>query len=125
MEMFIDILSWIMFLGGSTFLIIGGIGFLRLPDLFCRMHGSGMIDTLGVVMLFVGMMLQAGFTFVAVKIFLIILFIMFTSPTGTHALARTARIDGLKPLIISGQGKPEEASPPADDYEEEPAPSKT
>lgn len=125
MEFVVDMLSWIMFLGGSAFILIGGIGFLRLPDLYCRMHGSGMIDTLGVVMLFVGMMLQAGLTLVAFKIFMIILFIMFTSPTGTHALARTARIDGLKPLIYSAKGAPVAAPPPADDFKEEPDPSKT
>ncbi len=100
MELMIDIVSWIMFIGGSVFLLIGAIGMIRLPDMFSRMHGAGIIDTMGAVMLFSGMMLQAGMTFVTIKIFLIVLFLMFTSPTTTHALARAARAAGQKPIQI-------------------------
>jgi multicomponent Na+:H+ antiporter subunit G len=100
MEMLINIASWVLLVGGSAFLLIGAIGLIRLPDMFSRMHGAGVIDTMGAVMLFVGMMLQAGLTIVAIKIFLIVLFLMFTSPTTTHALARAAIAAGLKPLRV-------------------------
>ena len=50
-------------------------------------------------MLFSGMLLQAGFTIVSIKLFLILIFLMFTSPTTTHALARAALDSGLKPLV--------------------------
>jgi multicomponent Na+:H+ antiporter subunit G len=53
---------------------------------------------MGVVMLFVGMMLQAGLTLVSIKIFLIILFLMLTLPTATHALARAALDAGQNPI---------------------------
>lgn len=98
MAMIIDIASWGLFVGGSAFLLIGAIGMIRLPDMFSRMHGAGVIDTLGVIMLFAGMILQAGVSLVAVKILLIVLFLMFTLPTTTHALARTAVAAGLMPL---------------------------
>ena len=42
-----EIAVWILLLTGSSFAIVGGIGLLRLPDLFSRMHGSGITDTLG------------------------------------------------------------------------------
>lgn len=98
MDLIIDIASWVLFVGGGMFLLIGAIGMLRLPDMFSRMHGAGIIDTMGAVMLFTGMMLQAGLTLIAVKILFIILFLMFTSPTTTHALARAALDAGMKPL---------------------------
>jgi len=98
MEMIIDLVSWALFIVGSIFLLIGAIGMIRLPDMFSRMHGAGIIDTMGVGMMFSGMILQAGLTLVSVKILLIILFMMFTLPTTTHALARTAISAGLKPL---------------------------
>ena len=100
MDVIIDIISWGLLMGGSAFLLIGAIGLLRLPDMFSRMHGAGIIDTLGAVMLFAGMMMQAGLTLISVKIFLIILFLMFTSPTTTHALARAAMATGQKPIRI-------------------------
>ena len=40
MGMFADILSWIFLVGGSFFLLVGGIGVLRMPDLFTRLHAS-------------------------------------------------------------------------------------
>ena len=99
MELLIDLTSWFFFIVGSVFLLIGAIGIIRLPDIFSRMHGAGIIDSMGTAMLFSGMFLQAGFTIVSIKVFLILLFLMFTSPTTTHALARAALDAGLKPLI--------------------------
>ena len=99
MELLIDLASWFFFIIGSAFLLIGAIGIIRLPDIFSRMHGAGIIDTMGTAMLFSGMLLQAGLTIVSIKLFLILLFLMFTSPTSTHALARAALDAGLKPLV--------------------------
>ena len=93
MELLIDLASWFFFIVGSAFLLIGAIGIIRLPDVFSRMHGAGIIDTMGTAMLFSGMLLQAGLTIVSIKLFLILLFLMFTSPTSTHALARAALED--------------------------------
>ena len=80
-------------------MLIGAIGVIRLPDIFSRMHGAGIIDTMGTAMLLFGMILQAGFTIVATKLLMIILFVTFTNPTATHALARAALDAGLKPLV--------------------------
>jgi multicomponent Na+:H+ antiporter subunit G len=99
MELLIDLTSWFMFIVGSAFLLIGAIGIIRLPDIFSRMHGAGIIDTMGTAMIFFGMFLQAGFTIISIKLFLILLFLMFTSPTTTHALARAALDAGIKPLV--------------------------
>ncbi len=98
MEIIIDLASWALFIGGSIFLLIGAVGLIRLPDMFTRMHAAGIIDTMGVGMFFVAMILQAGMTLVSIKIFLIVLFLMFTLPTTTHALARAAVAAGLKPI---------------------------
>jgi multicomponent Na+:H+ antiporter subunit G len=99
MEVLINLISWFLFIGGSAFLLIGAIGVIRLPDIFSRMHGAGIIDTMGVAMLLFGMILQAGFTIVSIKLLMIILFVTFTNPTATHALARAALDAGLKPLV--------------------------
>ena len=47
MALVLDLVSWICILVGSAAALIGGLGLLRLPDVFARMHGAGMIDTLG------------------------------------------------------------------------------
>ena len=97
--MLVDILSWALLMGGVAFSIVGGIGLMRLPDLFTRMHGAGMIDTLGAGLILGGLMLQGGLTLVTVKLIVIVAFLFFTSPTSTHALAKAALHGGVKPQL--------------------------
>ena len=78
-------------------MLTGGIGLVRLPDLFSRVHAAGITDTSGAGLILVGVMFQAGFTLLTVKLIFIFVFIIFSSPTATHALARAARHGGLKP----------------------------
>ncbi len=99
MEMLLDAVSWIFIVIGSVFLVIGGIGVVRLPDVFARMHGAGIIDTMGACAILIGMMFQAGLTIVTIKLILIVVFTMFTSPTTTHALARAALGGGVRPWV--------------------------
>lgn len=99
MDLLISFSSWLLIIIGSVFLIIGAIGIIRLPDMYSRMHGAGIIDTLGASALILGMILQAGMTMISVKLVIILLFLIFTSPTTTHALARAALDSGLKPFV--------------------------
>ena len=76
----IDILSWALIILGSFALITGAVGVLRLPDVYTRMHAASITDTLGAGSIILGLILQAGLTLVAAKLFLILVFIFFTSP---------------------------------------------
>lgn len=99
MTLIADIAGWVFLIAGSAFILIGAIGIIRLPDVFARMHGAGIIDTLGAGLILIGLMTQAGFTLVTVKLILIFVFLLFTGPTATHALARAALNGGVKPLL--------------------------
>lgn len=103
MALALDVASWACLVVGSIFALIGAIGIVRLPDVYSRMHGAGMIDTLGAGLILLGLMLQSGHWLVTVKLILIGVFLFFTSPTTTFALARAALNAGVKPLIT---GKP-------------------
>ena len=98
MNTMIDLLSWISLVAGSFFLIIGTIGF-RLPDFFTRLHAASVVDTFGCILIMMGLMLQAGFSLITVKLILIVIFILFTSPTAAHALAKAALHGEVKPLL--------------------------
>ncbi len=95
----IDIASWVCLLAGGFFCIVGTIGLNRMPDFFTRMHGASITDTLGAWLVLIGLMLQAGWTLVMVKLLFIGALIFFTSPAATHALAKAALARGLKPLL--------------------------
>ena len=72
---------------------------LRMPDFYTRMHAASVVDTLGAGFILFGLLLQAGFTLVAVKLLMIGVLLLFTSPTAGHALARAAYERGLEPLL--------------------------
>lgn len=91
--------SWVLLLGGSFFLVIGAIGVLRMPDVYTRSHAAGITDTLGAIFILGGLMIQGGFTLITAKLVLILIFLLFTSPTSSHALGNTAWSTGLKPLL--------------------------
>lgn len=104
MDIVIEILSWVLMLAGAAMLVIGAIGVVRLPDVFARMHGAGIIDTMGACSVMIGFMFQAGLTIVTVKLALIVVFIVFTSPTSTHALSLAALHGGVKPQLSPPEG---------------------
>jgi len=97
METALDILSWVLLLGGGAFVMIGGIGLLRLPDFYTRLHAAGMTDTLGAGLIILGMMVAGGLSLVTVKLVLLGALIFLTSPTATHAIANAAFTAGLEP----------------------------
>lgn len=99
MELALTIASWTALLAGSLFLLCGGIGILRFPDFYTRLHAAGVTDTLGAGLILLGLMMHGGFTLVTIKLILILGFLWFTSPTATHALAKAARHGKLEPLL--------------------------
>ena len=100
----LDLASWILLVAGGLFCIVGGIGLLRMPDFFTRVHAASVTDTLGVGLILLGLILQAGWTLVMAKLVIIGLLIFFTSPAATHALARAALGRGLEPLLEGKEG---------------------
>jgi multicomponent Na+:H+ antiporter subunit G len=97
MDILVDLLSWVLILVGGAFGIIGGIGLLRLPEFFSRIHAASITESMCAPCIIAGLMLQAGFTLVAVKLAFLIVFLFLTSPTASHALAKAALHGGLKP----------------------------
>jgi multicomponent Na+:H+ antiporter subunit G len=95
----LDILSVALIGIGSLSLIIGALGVLRLPDVYTRMHAASITDTLGAGSIILGLILQAGLTLVAGKLFLILVFLFFTSPASSFALAHAALSSGVKPIL--------------------------
>lgn len=92
-----DVLSWACMLAGSAIVLIGGIGLVRLPDFYSRAHAAGMTDTLGAGLIIASMMLESGWDLNLARLAFILLFLLFTSPTASHALTHAALVSGLEP----------------------------
>lgn len=106
LALIIDLASWVCLLAGSFFCVVGGIGLLRMPDFYTRVHAASLTDTLGAGLILLGLLLQAGFTLVGAKLVMIGLLIFFASPTGSHALTRAALVRGIAPQLADPPEKP-------------------
>lgn len=104
MEQILDVTSWILLSIGGFFVLVGGIGALRLPNFYTRMHAASVTDTMATFLIIGGLALQAGFTLATVKLGAILVFLLFTGPTASYAVANAALLSGLKP---DAQGKVE------------------
>ena len=80
---------------GSVFLFLGALGLLRMPDIFNRMQTGTKATTMGTILFLAGIALGHFESMGAGKIVILILFIIFTNPLSSHALARAAHHIGI------------------------------
>ena len=95
MDTLMQVSSGFFLLIGSFLCLTGGLGILRFPDFYTRMHAVGVTDTLATAMILIGLILYNPDFMVDVKLMVILLMTIFISPTASHALANAARYDEL------------------------------
>ena len=90
----LDLIGGLLLVAGSAFLLFGGLGIMRMPDLFNRIQAGAKTTTLGTLLIL------AGATFLhpewGVKLLLIGLFLLFTNPLSSQVLASAAHRVGVK-----------------------------
>ena len=91
-----DIIGYILIVIGILFDIFGCIGLVRFPDVYNRLQASTKCVTLGTVFLLVGIACVAGIGATAAKAVICAVFILITSPTAAHAIAKGAYASGVK-----------------------------
>jgi len=90
------VLSAILILLGTVMCLIGGWGILRFPEFYTRTHAASITDTMGAGLVLTGLMVESGFTLLMVKVAMIGIFLLLTSPTSGHALVKAAYAQGLR-----------------------------
>jgi len=87
-----------LFLGmGIFFAVFGNIGILRFPDIYTRLQASSKCGITSVVSIFIGLMILEGLSFITVRILVITIFFLITSPVSFHAIGRSAYEEGILP----------------------------
>jgi multicomponent Na+:H+ antiporter subunit G len=97
----LTLLSAVCLLLGCICNLIAGIGILRFPDFYCRMHAAGITDGLGTALILFGLMLLTGWDTHLSKLVLILLFTLLTSPTVSYTLANAAIMSQTKASTAS------------------------
>jgi multicomponent Na+:H+ antiporter subunit G len=105
MDIIITISSGFFLLVGSFLCFSGGIGLLRFPDFYTRMHAAGVTDTLGAGMILVGLMILSTDLLVFSKLVLVLLLTLLIGPTTSHVLAKAAYHNGLMPKTLDNHEK--------------------
>ena len=105
MDTILNMTGALCLLLGSFLCLSGGVGILRFPDFYTRMHAVGVTDTLAAAMILIGLMLQNPEGLVLLKLLLILLMTIFISPVASHALAKAAFKNDLVPLTNSSEDK--------------------
>ena len=110
MDILFSISSALFLLIGSFLCISGGVGILKFPDFYSRMHAVGVTETLATTMILIGLMLQNPGALVVLKLIMILLLTLFISPTASHALAKAAIQNNLKPKLVNHENNKKVAS---------------
>jgi len=93
-------IAGILLLLGSLFSIAAGIGLVRLPDVFIRMHAATKVGTLGSGLVLAGAAVHFAEPAVVVRCVLIVVFLVLTAPIAAHMIGRAALRIGIEPWGI-------------------------
>jgi len=91
-----DIIGYILIIVGILFDIFGCIGLVRFPDVYNRLQASTKCVTLGTILLLVGVALVSASGPIGAKAIICAVFILITSPTAAHAIAKGAYASGVE-----------------------------
>jgi multicomponent Na+:H+ antiporter subunit G len=92
----IDIFGQLLIAVGILFDIFGCVGLVRFPDVYNRLQASTKCVTLGTIMLLAGVAMISGSGPISAKAIICAVFILITSPTAAHAIAKGSYASGVK-----------------------------
>jgi multicomponent Na+:H+ antiporter subunit G len=122
----LQIVGSIFLVAGWVFALTGSLGVLRMPDFYSRLHPAGKTDSWAQGLIVIGlcffalqdlmplppevdphapepgMMTTVATVDIVLKLLLLVALIFLTSPTGTHAISKAARLDHHTPLVVDG-----------------------
>ena len=89
---FLDLIGALLLLTGTLFLLLGGLGLVRMPDVYNRIQAGTKATTLGTLLSLAGVaFLHPEWT---LKLLLIGIFLLFTNPLSSQVVARAAHRTG-------------------------------
>ncbi len=105
--MIFNLIIYILMAIGVFFNLLGGIGLLRFPDVYTRLHAGTKCTTFGSIficgsVILIGLRIwYTGSTdgsVLAIHSLVALVAILLTNPTGAHAIARAAHRSGIVPV---------------------------
>ena len=85
----------LLLLAGASFTLLAGLGVLRLPDIYTRMHAATKSGTLGVTGIVLALAVYFGQFGTGIRALLIVVFVYLTAPVAAHVIGRAAYMVGV------------------------------
>jgi len=115
----IDYIVYIFMGIGLVFMFLGGLGLIRMPDVYTRLHAGTKCTTFGSIFLVLSVVIvglkswylgDVNGSVLAIHSVIALIAILITNPTGAHAIARAAHRSGVKPVkaVVDDLEKKEE-----------------
>lgn len=106
MSLLVDLIGGLLLILGTSFLLFGGLGLVRMPDVFNRIQAGSKTTTLGTLLTLAGAaVLQPQWGW---KLLLIGVFLIFTNPISAQLLASVAHKKGVKKSALTKVDKLDE-----------------
>ncbi len=86
----IDILAGACLILGSLLALVAGVGLVRFPDVLTRMHAATKPQSLGILLVLLGLALRVEDRSALTVIALTAVFQLVTAPVSAHMLGRAA-----------------------------------
>lgn len=93
----VDVVAALLVTAGLFWLGVGGVGILRFPDFYSRLHPAGKADTFGATLVLLGLVVHQGWSLLSLKLLMVEAFILLANPTAAHVMGRAAQRSGLVP----------------------------
>ena len=97
-----SLVAELLILFGCVFILTAGIGMLRFPDFYARLHASSKLVTLGGIGIFGGAAIAFAPLGVTQRVVLTAVFFFLTAPLSSYMIARAGYLRGLKPYFEEG-----------------------
>lgn len=92
-----SLLGMAFMIAGLFFMLVAAVGMVRLPDVYTRSHAAGLTDSVGALLLLIGLALYQGFNANLVRVLIVLALLYLLNPVITHATVRAALRSGIKP----------------------------
>lgn len=90
------LIAKILLIIGAIFGFIGGLGVLRMPDVYNRIHSETISVIGGTIVILLGIVFLRGYDLHSLKALLIAVFLFVTNPVSSHAIAKAAHKSGVE-----------------------------
>lgn len=90
-----ELITGILLITGGSFLLLAGVGIVRMPDLYSRIQAATKAATLGIGCIVLAIAIHFNDTSITIRAILVIAFLFFTAPVAAHVIGRAAYFVGV------------------------------